>query len=421
MKQKLTNNLGLKILAVIVSIALWLIAINITDPVSQDSYNITVALQNVNKLATAGKYVEVVDSTDKIRVTVRGTRSALSAFSISDIVATADLTKLTEDNRVPIEISTTKNSDKIEGIKADEEYVQLNVENISKVQMPIEVLVQNSPQEGFILGSTSTTQNVVIVSGPESVVSTVDSAAVEINVAEASSDVNISLPIHLYDNDGRTIDASKISLSVSEVSTTASILQTKTLPVICEARGTLLDGYVLTGKMEGIPESITVAGKPSVIKKLSAIDISNAIDVTGAYADASFSVILNDYLPDGVTIVGDSDNGLINVVVGIVKESSAVYDIDPDAIHITGVPEGYSAELTEADEPVAITLTGLSDVLDEVDDSDLAGVVDIGKYISDNDVTVTAGHMDVPVDIIPPEGTKLGREVKVNVTLKSDN
>ncbi len=87
MKEKLTNNLGLKILALLFSVVLWIIAININDPVSQDNYSITVQLTNTNSLAAAGKYMEVVDDSDHIRVTVRGTRTALSAFSSKDIVA----------------------------------------------------------------------------------------------------------------------------------------------------------------------------------------------------------------------------------------------------------------------------------------------------------------------------------------------
>ena len=59
MKQKLTNNLGLKILAVLFSACLWMISININDPISQESYSISVQMLNSGALTTAGKYVEV--------------------------------------------------------------------------------------------------------------------------------------------------------------------------------------------------------------------------------------------------------------------------------------------------------------------------------------------------------------------------
>ena len=119
MKKWITNNLGLKILALLVSVGLWIIAININDPVSENTYTVNVSLQNAGVLSSAGKYFEVKDNSDRIKVVVRGTRTALSQFNQADIVATADLSKITEDNLVPIDLSTTKQRDKIEGIRSD--------------------------------------------------------------------------------------------------------------------------------------------------------------------------------------------------------------------------------------------------------------------------------------------------------------
>lgn len=420
MKNKLTDNLGLKILAVVLSAFLWLIAININDPVSQNSYNVNVQLLNLSGLTTAGKYVEVLNSSDEIRVTVRGTRTALSAFSSDDIVATADVTKITEDNQVPIEITTTRISDKIESVKSDSKFVELAMENISKFQMPIDVIVQNEPADGYILGNTVTSQNVVIVSGPESVVSDVDYAAVEINVDDATSDVKIALPLHLYSEEGRIVESPKITMSISEVTATATVLQTATIPVRCAIVGEPLDGYVLNGSIEGMPESITIAGRSNVINGISEINVTDALDVTGCYASASFSVILNDYLPDGVTIVGDSDNGLVNVTVGIEKEETRVIELPPEKIHITGVPNGYQVEMEDTEDNIEISISGLGSTIRALDKESLIGILDVDKYLSQSDTTLQTGHIDVPLSVTLPNDIKLKKEVKVRLSVKKD-
>ncbi len=420
MKQRLINNIGLKILAVLVSLVLWLIAINITDPVSSVSYNVSVQLQNLSSLTSAGKYVEVINGSDKIRVTVRGTRSSLSAFSSSDIVATADLSKIDSNNQVPIELNAAKISDKIESIKSDAKYVDFNVEKMSNLQLPIDVEVQNVPAEGYILGTTQTAQNVVIISGPESAVSEVSYAAVEINVEGATSDVNISLPVHLYNAEDEIIDSSKLSMSKSEVSTTASILQTKSIPVTCNKIGTPLDGYVLTGTMEGLPSSITVAGKSGAVKNLTSIDISDAIDISDSYESTVFSVMLKNYLPEGITIVGDSDDGLINVTVGIVRAVSREMEIASDRIHITGVPDGYTVSLTDREKPLEIEVSGLRTTVDGMSESSLVAVVNVEKYLSDAGAEIEAGTFEIPAVITLPDGIKLEREAKVTVTVRKD-
>ena len=81
MKKKLTHNLGLKILSVFIAICLWIIAVNINDPISQRIYTVAVQLVNLNSLTRAGKYVEVLDNTDDIKVTIRASRSVFSDFS----------------------------------------------------------------------------------------------------------------------------------------------------------------------------------------------------------------------------------------------------------------------------------------------------------------------------------------------------
>ena len=91
MAKKLTNNLGLKILAVLIASLLWLIAININDPVGQQTYTVNVQMVNLSKLTDNNKYVEVLEGSDTIRVTVRAARSVLS--ELSDMALSIELAK----------------------------------------------------------------------------------------------------------------------------------------------------------------------------------------------------------------------------------------------------------------------------------------------------------------------------------------
>ena len=417
MKKWITNNLGLKILALLVSVGLWIIAININDPVSENTYTVNVSLQNAGVLSSAGKYFEVKDNSDRIKVVVRGTRTALSQFNQADIVATADLSKITEDNLVPIDLSTTKQSDKIEGIRSDSQYVKLALEDVRRLQMPIEVKVLNDPQDGYILGSTQTSQNVVIISGPESIINQVESAAVEIDVSGATTDVKISLPIHLYSKEDDIIDTTKVNMSVQEISTTASILQKAVVPLIAIPQGAPTQGYVLNGIIEGLPTEITIAGKC----KIPYIDISESLDVNDIYQNTSYEININDYLPDGVSMVGNvGNNGILDISVGVDKESERTIVLDPEAIQVIGVPEGYSATVSDLEDDVEVPVSGLKSLLDTVDESKLVPVINVDKYLSNNGLTIEKGHIDIPLDITLPDNVRLSREVKVRITVTEE-
>lgn len=421
MKKWITNNLGLKILALLVSVGLWIIAININDPVSENTYTVNVSLQNAGVLSSAGKYFEVKDNSDRIKVVVRGTRTALSQFNQADIVATADLSKITEDNLVPIDLSTTKQSDKIEGIRSDSQYVKLALEDVRRLQMPIEVKVLNDPQDGYILGSTQTSQNVVIISGPESIINQVESAAVEIDVSGATTDVKISLPIHLYSKEDDIIDTTKVNMSVQEISTTASILQKAVVPLIAIPQGTPTQGYVLNGIIEGLPTEITIAGKSNIVSKIPYIDISESLDVNDIYQNTSYEININDYLPDGVSMVGNvGNNGILDISVGVDKESERTIVLDPEAIQVIGVPEGYSATVSDLDDDVEVPVSGLKSLLDTVDESKLVPVINVDKYLSNNGLTIEKGHIDIPLDITLPDNVRLSREVKVRITVTEE-
>lgn len=421
MKKWITNNLGLKILALLVSVGLWIIAININDPVSENTYTVNVSLQNAGVLSSAGKYFEVKDNSDRIKVVVRGTRTALSQFNQADIVATADLSKITEDNLVPIDLSTTKQSDKIEGIRSDSQYVKLALEDVRRLQMPIEVKVLNDPQDGYILGSTQTSQNVVIISGPESIINQVESAAVEIDVSGATTDVKISLPIHLYSKGDDIIDTTKVNMSVQEISTTASILQKAVVPLIAIPQGTPTQGYVLNGIIEGLPTEITIAGKSNIVSKIPYIDISESLDVNDIYQNTSYEININDYLPDGVSMVGNvGNNGILDISVGVDKESERTIVLDPEAIQVIGVPEGYSATVSDLEDDVEVPVSGLKSLLDTVDESKLVPVINVDKYLSNNGLTIEKGHIDIPLDITLPDNVRLSREVKVRITVTEE-
>ena len=421
MKKWITNNLGLKILALFVSVGLWIIAININDPVSENTYTVNVTLQNSGVLSSAGKYFEVKDNSDRIKVVVRGTRTALSQFNQADIVATADMSKITEDNLVPIELSTTKQSDKIEGIRSESQYVKLALEDVRRLQMPIEVKVLNDPADGYILGATQTSQNVVILSGPESIINQVESAAVEIDVSGATTDVKISLPIHLYSEEDDIIDTSKVNMSVQEISTTASILQKAVVPLIAIPQGTPTQGYVLNGIIEGLPTEITIAGKSNIVSKIPYIDISESLDVNDIYQDTSYEININDYLPDGVSLVGTvGNNGILDISVGVDKESEKTIVLDPEAIQVIGVPEGFSATVSDLENDVEVPVSGLKSLLDAVDESKLVPIINVDKYLSNNEMTIEKGHLDIPLDITLPDNVRMSREVKVRITITEE-
>ena len=194
MKNKLMHNLGLKIMAVLFSAVLWMIAKDINDPlVSNPYYNVPVQLTNTGSLTAKNKTWRVLDNTDTVRVTVSAPSSVLSNITKDNIVARADVSRLTEDNTVPIEVSLNDKAleSDVDSIRTDKASVLLEIEERLTEQLGVEVIQSGTLPEGYTTGKISTDTNTISISGPESAIAPVRRAVVEVQLDGAVSDINI--------------------------------------------------------------------------------------------------------------------------------------------------------------------------------------------------------------------------------------
>ena len=178
---KLWHNLGLKIMALVFSVLLWMVAVNINDPVERKVFrDVKVETTNTNVLTDENKLYKVLDDTDTVTVTVRASRSVLETINVSDITASADFSELSFTNTVPIRLSVNRYVDKqIESISGSIDSMKLEVEDKKEKQLVIEIVQSGEPAEGYIVGKITTTDgNAMKISGPESVVDTVKKAIV---------------------------------------------------------------------------------------------------------------------------------------------------------------------------------------------------------------------------------------------------
>ena len=75
--RSITNNFGLKILATIFAIVLWLVVVNVDDPKITKSFTTTISIENANALRDMGKYYEIVDDRNTVTFSVSAKRSLI--------------------------------------------------------------------------------------------------------------------------------------------------------------------------------------------------------------------------------------------------------------------------------------------------------------------------------------------------------
>lgn len=399
MKEWFMKNLKLKIIAVLFAAGLWMISININDPYQSKDYSVEVQLLNMNVLTGAGKYVEVANNTDEITVKVKGNRSVMDTFSTANIVATADLNEMDENHKVPIKLGTIKtNGSKIESIRSNNTYVEVKVENVRRVQKNLEVVTRNTPAEGYILGKISTEQNALRISGPESAVAMVDKVVVNFDLANATDDVSMILPVELYDTQGNRINDSRLTTSINEVQCVATILATKEIPLVFTAKGAAAKGYEFTGEIQSEPDTIVIASKNSVLRGIKKLEIKDAIDIEKAKENVTATVDVKEYLPENVVLAEPSFTGKVAVTAFVEEIFTKEMEIPSEQIQIVNVPEGIIAEIENPEENMVIEVAGFVSAQADFLDSDVKAKVDILSYMNNNNLMeLEAGEYEMEI------------------------
>ena len=251
-------------------------------------------------------------------MTVNAPRSVVDALEADNIVATADVQDMTSDDRVPIVLTTNKYSDSITNISGSISSVRLSIEDEERASFGIEATVVGNVAEGYQIGSISLEQNQVRVKGPASVVRSVESAGVSVDVTGAESSISTNAEIHLYDEDGRDISTDKhLTLNIDKVMVRVEVLPLKEVPVKIAVSGTPADGYRLNGETAVEPGRVTIIGKRSVLENVTQISIpSSDLNVRGRNSSLIKTFKISDYLPEGVSLAeGETDSVKVTVEI----------------------------------------------------------------------------------------------------------
>lgn len=407
MKKKLTNNIGLKILAVVASTLLWLVVVNIDDPVNTKTFSsIPVEVINGDTITNEGKVYEILDDSDIISVTVTAKRSILDELSRDNIKATADMMDMTFMDTVAIDVKSNRYSDKIDSITPRTKNLKVQIEDLARKQFSIEVDTLGTPEQGYTLGDVETNVNVVSISGPVSVISGIVRVAAEVDASGLRKDISTDTKLVLFDANGDAVENDMITSSVENVHVDIAMLQTKDIPLLFSASGTTTSDYGMTGVVDASPSTITIAGKGSAFTSTEAISIpAEDLAVSGATANVEQTINVKKYLPKGVTLANSKFDGNVDVTVYVERLQIKEIGVPTSNITFANIPDGYEAVMTDIGGTLNMHVKGLGDMFGVLDGSTVLGVIDVGAVLPEigNDATYT-GFYAGPVTFTFPAG-----------------
>lgn len=403
--KKMTENIGLKLISLGLAFLMWLFVISIENPVMNMSFSsIPITIENSDVMEAQGKAFELSDSSHSVTVTVKAERSVLSELSRDNIKATVDMTEL-DGNRVPIDVKVTRYSDRVQSVSPSKEFANVIIEDLAYSQFRIQVEPTGNVMDGYSIGNTSLQNNVVRVSGPESIVSSIAEAVAVVNVSGMTSEIRTTVPVSLLDEDGNPVDTSVLDVSLDQVTASVEIWKVVEIPVSAGHTGTPAGGYVFTGNITTSPATVFVTGANSALNSFTAVTIPGTeLDITGATGDVTKSVNVSLYLPSGVYLETSRSDGNIEITADIDEAASAVIQVPYSNLTVEGMPEGMTIGNDMATSMVAVTIRGLKPTLDAVNGLALTGTLDLSEIARDENGNVTPGSYAGKVVLSLPDG-----------------
>jgi len=411
-KEKLLNNLSLKILSAVCAIIIWIIIVNVYDPSTSVTVSgVEVQLVNTESLTEKEYAYDVVDGS-KISVYISGPRSIVTDIKAKDIVATADLSNVTVfSDYVDIDVKVVKDGVSASSIEIAPKTtaIRLKIENRVTKTFNIDTELVGTPADGYVIGGQQISPSSVKVTGTSSVVDSISSVKVSYDVSGATMNISDAAPIKLYDSQGTEIVDDRIELSKTAVDIKVNVLMTKTVPVTYKTKGTPADGYGVSGIDQAVTEAV-IAGTEDALRDVNSIDVpDSAIDVSGLNADKIFHVRLSSYLPGNITVMSE---GVVNVTVRIYPVSEREISVPVTGIVLSNLPQGYNISFGDVT-AVNITVTGEQSVLTALTVTGIIPTIDLSG--------IKEGDNTLRLKVTLPANCTLKQNYTVNVTAESVN
>ena len=403
-KKALTANIGFKILALVFSIALWMIVVNVDDPEQTKTFTATVQVINENVLTDQGKYYTLTDgNTVSFRVTAQ--RSVLERLSSSDFTATADMNYLEDDERIPVDITVNRYASSVR-ISAQRLYLKVEVGDEMDARFSIRGETTGDPADGFAVDEVSVVPNVISVRGPAEYVSKIESVRAYCDVTGRNMDTSETVVPVFYDADGKEVDTTRLQVSVDTVDVYVEIVSVKEVPIVVETSGSLADGLELTG-ITTDPATVMIKGESSELNRVTNITIpASVISLSDITQDLTTTVDITSYLPDGVTLL-DSQDAQVSVKVGVAGETTQEFDVPVDNISVRNLERGYTTSFSAS--TVKVSITALQSELSRLSANSITGYVDVSGLVP--------GTYNLPITMNLDEDYQVGQAtIQITIT-----
>lgn len=318
------------LLALILALIAWVVAVNEEDPIQTDAYPDSLPVQVVNKPEGS---VIVNEITERIEVTVRAPRSSWESLTPGKFQAVLNLAGLDND-RHNVPVNVTSIDEAVEIIDWKPRSLAVRLEPFVSREFKVQVVLHGNVAEGFEEGLPEVTPPTVTVSGAELWVQEVDRAEVDIFLRNNKEDEVDTRLVQLKDELGNAMGL--VNVEPTQVTVRVPISLKRGNKEVAVRPGELLGlpaaGYYMSS-ISIDPKAVVIFGPPSVIDQVSSLE-TEVIDMNGVNSTLVTQAALQ--LPEGVSVIGREPFAEVTINIDPIQTCSS---LEQKAIEFQGLGE----------------------------------------------------------------------------------
>ncbi|MDF2542705.1 MAG: hypothetical protein K0S47_2423 [Herbinix sp.] len=397
MKEKLTRNVGLKILSIVLAALLWIVITNIDDPYKTKRFTgIEVKVLNEEVIEHLNQEYDITEG-ETINIKVEARKSIIDKLRNSDFIATADFRHLSDVNAVRIEISCPKYGEAVEIIDGKYQEMLITRDVLDHQDKKVNIVVKGEVAKGFTIAEKTASPNMITVSGAKGRVDKISEITVEVDATNKSRPFNTTAALRAYDANGKLMDTDKLTFEydnqpIETVDVSVSLYRTKTINLSISIAGKPAEGYSYAAPSYS-PEQITIAGTDEMLKDIKYLPIT--VDITGANKNIEKEIDPLEWLPKGVILVNDTT---IALNIKIEELDTKEMTVGSHDIDIHNLKDNCSITYNTTG-GIYVVVNGSEEDIEYLTEEDLKPRIDLTDY--------SVGTYSAEIEFDLPEGVNL--------------
>ena len=370
----------------LIAFGLWMYVITEVSPNSEWTYyDVPVKLEGETVLKERQLIITGISDTS-VDLTLSGNRSDLNQLDSSNITLKADMTKIYDPgtHKIGYDIILPGHvaSNAFNRVNQYPDSITVTVERLLTKEVPVNIIYQGKVPEGYVVRRADVLMDYekIKVTGPASVVNQISQAVVNIDLTDKSESISQNFRYTLCNLEGVGVDSEMITVNAEEVHVDLVIHRRKevALTVTVNPGGGATEKNVEVGLDV---KSIQISGSDIALEQ-----VGDSINLgTINLADYETNTKLTFSIPTFEGVTNDSGETEVNVTLtfrGLLTREFTVEDFV-----ITGVPEGYEAEVIT--EKLTIKIRGPVTTISTLKAEDIVATVDFtGEEAGDATIRV---------------------------------